>query len=189
MEKKEQLGVNGKRIFDNYMALPDRAKELYMAFHDKCVELRNGSVVDSLDDELVWINEECESPIEKIMMLALVIHKKVYANKSIIYEIDPQIDIDNYRVDCRIRAMLLVGIRDCREIDKEIIVECDGHEFHEKTKEQVIKNNNRDYDLKTKGYEVLHFSGSEIFNTPMKCAEKVFEYIERYFDRMIEVKG
>jgi very-short-patch-repair endonuclease len=62
---------------------------------------------------------------------------------------------------------------------KKLVIECDGHEFHERTKEQVRKDNERQYDLKMAGYDVLRFSGSEIFNTPYACAEKAISYIKK----------
>lgn len=60
-----------------------------------------------------------------------------------------------------------------------LVIECDGHDFHEKTKEQVAYGNDRDFDLKEAGYEVIHFSGSQIFNNPYGCAGKVMIYILR----------
>ena len=35
----------------------------------------------------------------------------------------------------------------------------------------------REYDLKMAGYEVLRFSGSQIYNEPFKCAEDTYNYI------------
>jgi hypothetical protein len=43
-------------------------------------------------------------------------------------------------------------------------VELDGHDFHEKTRAQVTCRNQRDRDLSTEGWRVLHFSGSLSFN-------------------------
>ncbi len=62
---------------------------------------------------------------------------------------------------------------------KRLVIECDGHDFHEKTKEQVKRDNGREYDLKMAGYDVLRFSGSEIYNTPYACAEKAINYIKK----------
>ena len=61
--------------------------------------------------------------------------------------------------------------------DKKIIIECDGYEFHQKTKEQVQKDNEREYNLKMAGYEILRFSGTQIYNNPFKCAEDTYNYI------------
>lgn len=55
-----------------------------------------------------------------------------------------------------------------------IVLELDGHDFHERTKEQVIARNQRDRDFQEKGYRVLHFSGSEIWRDPYQVFTDVF---------------
>lgn len=69
---------------------------------------------------------------------------------------------------------------DCESINGELhlVVECDGHDFHEKTKEQAKKDKSRDRDLLKLGYQVIRFTGSEIWNNPDKCAKETFEIIE-----------
>jgi very-short-patch-repair endonuclease len=58
-----------------------------------------------------------------------------------------------------------------------LVIECDGNDFHEKTKEQVKKDKQRDRELTNLGYKILRFSGSEIFNNPTACAEEVYTFI------------
>ena len=60
-----------------------------------------------------------------------------------------------------------------------LIIECDGHDYHQKTKEQVIRDNEREYDLKMAGYNILRFSGSQIYNHPFECAEEAYLYITK----------
>ena len=43
-----------------------------------------------------------------------------------------------------------------------IVVELDGHDFHEKTKEQAQKDKDRDRSLTRAGYKIMRFTGSEI---------------------------
>lgn len=43
-----------------------------------------------------------------------------------------------------------------------IVVECDGHAFHERTREQAARDRKRDRDMQNAGYIVLRFTGSEI---------------------------
>ena len=59
----------------------------------------------------------------------------------------------------------------------KVVIECDGHDFHEKTKQQVARDNERELALKMNGYDVIRFSGSQIYNDPLGCAEKAFKYI------------
>lgn len=56
----------------------------------------------------------------------------------------------------------------------KIGVELDGHDFHERTKEQVAQRNTRDRDLRDDGWEIIHFSGSEIYRDPESCVRYVF---------------
>jgi very-short-patch-repair endonuclease len=56
-------------------------------------------------------------------------------------------------------------------------VEVDGHDFHERTKEQVRHNNRRDRYFAIRGLTVLRFSGSEIWNDAPACVAEVGEAI------------
>ncbi len=55
-----------------------------------------------------------------------------------------------------------------------IVVELDGHDFHERTKEQVRKRDRRDRDLQAAGWRLMHFSGSEFHRNPAKCVDEVW---------------
>jgi very-short-patch-repair endonuclease len=50
-----------------------------------------------------------------------------------------------------------------------VAIELDGHAFHEKTPEQVTARNERDRHLQAAGYEVIHFSYSELTGKPVHC--------------------
>lgn len=50
--------------------------------------------------------------------------------------------------------------------DTKIVIECDGHDFHEKTKEQASRDKRRDREFQTAGFIVLRYSGSDIVNDP-----------------------
>lgn len=52
-------------------------------------------------------------------------------------------------------------------------VELDGHDFHERTKEQVAKRNARDRHLLSEGWLIFHYSGSEFVKDPRECVEQV----------------
>lgn len=57
----------------------------------------------------------------------------------------------------------------------KVIVECDGHAWHEKTKEQAAKDKRRDRFLLSQGWPVMRFTGSEIYADAAGCAEQVRE--------------
>ncbi|MCH7888701.1 MAG: DUF559 domain-containing protein [Proteobacteria bacterium] len=56
---------------------------------------------------------------------------------------------------------------------KLLNVECDGHPFHERSKEQAANDRRRDRLLEFKGIRVIRFAGTEIYNSPRKCAAEV----------------
>ncbi len=58
------------------------------------------------------------------------------------------------------------------------IVECDGHDFHERTKEQAAHDKGRDRHLQSLGYYVLRFTGSELWNNHRQCAREADEFLK-----------
>ena len=69
--------------------------------------------------------------------------------------------------------------KDSSEPYINVAIELDGHEFHEKTKQQVAKDKKRDRSLIKSGLTVLRFSGSEIFYSPRSCITEIADYIKK----------
>jgi very-short-patch-repair endonuclease len=59
---------------------------------------------------------------------------------------------------------------------RRLIVECDGHEFHERTKEQAAKDRAKDRLAVMSGMDCFRFTGSEIWRDPMGCAEQILDW-------------
>ena len=157
-------------------------KEAYIVdfLREKIAPMVTGVTEEKMffDDRLKMILEECESPIEKLLAIGFKsIGLESYKRSPII----ESIEISNQRtILCRnlkYRVDFLITVRDSIDRFKMYVVECDGHEFHEKTKEQVIYDNERTRDLQRAGYEVIRFSGTEIWNRPHKCAMEVLRII------------
>jgi len=55
------------------------------------------------------------------------------------------------------------------------IIECDGHDFHERTKSQAAHDKRRDRFFQSKGLIVLRYTGSEIFRAPVDCASSALK--------------
>ena len=70
-----------------------------------------------------------------------------------------------------------------------VVVECDGHEFHEKTKEQAARDKRRDREILTAGFPVLRFTGSEVFRDPWSCAKQVQQAMEGPWRSAMQVMG
>jgi very-short-patch-repair endonuclease len=62
-----------------------------------------------------------------------------------------------------------------------VIVECDGHDFHERTKEQAQHDKARDRFLIASGFQVMHFTGTEIHRSPLHCAKEVEHLFENLY--------
>lgn len=58
-----------------------------------------------------------------------------------------------------------------------IVVECDGHDFHEKTKKQAASDKRRDRELMSAGWLVVRFTGSELYADPDDCVSEVLNII------------
>ena len=167
---------------DTFLKLPRKVQEsMWLDLKGRQVEPELFDVAYDFDTY-----EQCESPIEIIFAYHW---DKYYLENKISVDtltICPQETITTN--DGKVyRADFLIYYSEVREIapdnlvefTSEVIVECDGHNFHEKTKAQVKKRNDRDYDLKMSGYDVIHFSGSEIYNNPDECVKKVVEYLKK----------
>lgn len=133
-----------------------------------------GSKVDNdcyLDQSLI----DCESQIEQLLAIELAsinLEGISMFNPFIdVVGIDKQKDISiknkKYRVD------FLIPVIYKNQENISFVVECDGYEFHQKTKQQVERDNQRQRDLQEAGYEVIRFSGTEIYHKPYQCAISV----------------
>lgn len=65
--------------------------------------------------------------------------------------------------------------------DFKIAVELDGHDFHEKSKEQVEKDKKRERSIIQEGITVLRFSGSEIVRNVRGCIKEVEDYLTQLY--------
>lgn len=142
-----------------------------------------------------------DSPIERALFLAVVLYadqrertiEEVLAppNKAVgemmrgesqhrgCLFIEPQFQLEDWRVDFLVHAYSY-GDASIKEIGwRKLIVECDGHDFHERTKHQAARDRERDRRFQDLGFTVFRFTGSEIWKDPWLCAEKIFDWAER----------
>lgn len=88
------------------------------------------------------------------------------------WRIYPQVHIGSARVDFFVSYRTADGL-------SGIVVECDGHDFHEKTKEQAARDKARDRAIAKHGYQVLRYTGSEIWADPCACALEVLNLVAK----------
>ena len=55
------------------------------------------------------------------------------------------------------------------------VIEIDGHQWHEKTKEQVRADKEKDRAYLKNCYIPIRFSGSEVYHNAKRCVDEVFE--------------
>ena len=60
-----------------------------------------------------------------------------------------------------------------------VIVEVDGHEYHERTKEQAEYDKSRDRFMTSTEAKVFRFTGREVHRDAKGCAYEVLEYVMR----------
>jgi very-short-patch-repair endonuclease len=121
--------------------------------------------------------ERCESPIEELLGVWLV-HLRDWS--KIPMQIEPQCEIETGNGVYRVDFLVTATIKDQRVV---VAVECDGHDYHERTKEQASRDKKRDRALKLAGLDVLHFTGSEIWKDPNECAREVLLHISAKTER------
>lgn len=128
-----------------------------------------------LDESLL----DCESPIEQLLAIKLrqigLVEMYKFNPFIDVVTIDNQVEIKCDKKTYRVDFLIPVIYRNQEET--HFVIECDGYEFHQKTKEQVEKDNTRTRDLQAAGYEIIRFSGTEIWHKPYKCAMEVLNII------------
>lgn len=60
-----------------------------------------------------------------------------------------------------------------------VAIECDGHDYHDGTKEAAERDKKRNREVTSLGWKMMRFSGREIYRNPNACATEVFKIILR----------
>lgn len=125
-----------------------------------------------------WLDQRpptllCNQRLSHISQSVLGKGNDLYQRGDIDYEIDLFLILNNYRLQINEKPIWYPFY---------VAIECDGHDFHEKTKEQAQKDKTKDRTLKAKGLTVLRFTGTEITRKPHACAREVRTVIESEFE-------
>ena len=146
-------------------------------------------LLESAHNEISRPDVKFGSPIEEMLATAMVAMARMYGiavsfqPSATLRDVQamksgpqgavivPQADVLGHRVDF---IVVLTGVMKFRPI----IVECDGHDFHERTKEQAARDRSRDREFQSAGNLVMRFTGSEIWNDALACAEQIIDLID-----------
>lgn len=120
-----------------------------------------------------------DSPIERLFLDAFCHLADMYGygigavlGEGIICVV-PQYQIGDMRVDFAITY-------EFHGQSIRLVIECDGHDWHDRTKAQVARDKSRDRAATVRGWRALRFSGSEIFVSPSQCAFEALDEIMRF---------
>lgn len=95
---------------------------------------------------------------------------KGYEQTLFSYLLEPQEEIGPYKVDFGLMMQCQITFECPR-----LAIEIDGHEWHEKNKEQAASDKRRDRELLARDVSVMRFTGSEVYRNPRACVEEVFK--------------
>lgn len=130
------------------------------------------------------IERGIESPIEDMFFIAVNLqcaarYKDVnpdpdeYVGNTPIFPdgvfLTPQVQVDKYRVDFLLQRTT--------GKDPGVVIELDGHAFHDKDKKQRSYEKARDRALVKAGYRVLHYTGSDVAADPYRVAFEALEVL------------
>lgn len=93
--------------------------------------------------------------------------------------VQKQVDVGQWRVDFLIQRYHWSPPAYDNGEWRHLIVECDGHDYHERTKEQAARDRSRDRRATMNNIPVLRYTGSELWNDPRGCVTEVLQALER----------
>lgn len=133
----------------------------------------------------------CDSPIERIMAIAIdrvMREQEGFANGYMVLTWDifglpaarpcsikifPQAKIGPYKAD------FLAKYTEWDGVSVLAAIECDGHDYHDLTREQAIHDRRRDRYFQANGILIFRFTGSEIFSHPLETATAALEAMDQ----------
>jgi very-short-patch-repair endonuclease len=174
----------------------DRIAEIRSQFVDEYLRQKG----EEFDCYLQDAASDSASPIEQLMAMGLVFaiscegwHGGIKYENNFCYglpsqkfeelgafipacpgiEVLPEIPVGNYRTDFLVRYA---------HVDGGFVfgaIECDGHDYHDLTKEQASHDRERDRYFQDAGLIILRYTGSEIWKNPLKCSVDALGILER----------
>lgn len=167
-----------KKQITYFNLLCDRAKELIL---ENMIGTPFGKTrffdVEELDEHLIKL-----SPIEQILDVAFRVYdietEQKYPFPTII-ERQKGIQYLNkiYIADFYIEEIFEKQTKRTKTLKKPIIIECDGYNYHS-SKKQMNNDYERENNLKISGYNVIRFTGSQIYKEPFKCVQIIYKEIQ-----------
>ncbi|MFN8132097.1 MAG: DUF559 domain-containing protein [Solirubrobacteraceae bacterium] len=166
------------------------------ALHRAAMKAVVAQHVGFLSNDLEVALRRCASPIERVMLYAVWLAGYEYSDSvSTVagghrnggnlsggsgFDIEPQARVAGHRVDFLVRMW---GESENGRRQVGMVVECDGHEWHERTREQAARDRRRDRDIQNAGYPVYRYAGSELWRDVFAAAEEVAQALSARLER------
>ena len=153
-----------KEQFQIYNRLCDKAKELIFIYNRQYAH--NDGYMDLFYLNEYWLTL---SPIEQILDIALSLYDYHITDQLgglfCDREIQKEIIVDGKKYIADFYFAYVLKHDTIYNLKKPLIIECDGFEYHS-NKKQVNYDYERETNLKLQGYDVLRFTGTQIYNDP-----------------------
>jgi very-short-patch-repair endonuclease len=150
----------------------NKMNEIETMFWDALEQLLKSNQYDNIFQNEDWTTSilfqgKATDLDKEILYAKLVMASNNYENKRILFDLQilQQLTIGRYRADFNICICGIIGIPPI-----SFVIEIDGHEWHEKNKQQVARDKIRERSIVSAGYTILRYSGSEVFNNALGCA-------------------
>lgn len=91
-----------------------------------------------------------------------------------------QFPIAGYRVDFLLFGTTTEANSRGKKLRYAFVVECDGHDHHERTKEQAARDRKRDRAMLMFGLDVMRFTGSELWKDADQCAAEALKNVHQH---------
>ena len=158
LEKFRKLCDKAQEILFDALCNEEQGKFAYLAVQglpDKIVDMTPIEQIFCVANDVNFENELISEPQAKI-----VVNDKIYITDFVIYGV------------YKYHNGTIIGNF---EMNKPIIIELDGYEYHS-DKQQVNYDYERETNLKLAGYDVLRFTGSQIYNNVWECLKKIYQF-------------
>lgn len=155
--------------------------------------------------------ECCESPVEQILVAAILARWSTWgaavnprfnrvqcvlvapypASWDGLFHVLVEVQKPLRTAESRYRCDLYLSLTRFTHVPKypewgKLVVEVDGHDFHDRTKEQASHDRHRDRALVREGLTVIRFTGSDVYNDAGACVEEIWEQMALLADQVFQ---
>jgi very-short-patch-repair endonuclease len=173
------------------MNVTDKINDMVKAISKELVEDVSNSSTEMVESPIerlmktAFLMREYKRNITSILSVSVIINEDMNTmedavnhavNSPFVIVVMSQAKVGTYRAE--FLAAFNPGCSGSRNALKLLAIECDGHEFHQKTKQQAARDRARDRYFLKRGIPVMRFTGSEIWENAINCVDDVISYFE-----------